>query len=56
MMEIIGMNENSNYLLAENFNVIFNTNLEYYGGSLSFKQKSLAKLIKVIETFNLCDI
>ena len=55
MMKTIDINENTNLLLAGDFNVIFNTNLECCGGNPSFKQKSVAKLIEITETFNLCD-
>ena len=56
MMKTIDINENTNLLLARDFNVFFNTNLQCSGGNPSFKQKSIAKLIEIIETFNLCDI
>ena len=56
MLKTIDINENTNLLLAGDFNVFFNTNLECSGGNPSFKQKSVAKLIEIIETFNLCDI
>ena len=56
MMKTIDINENTNLLLAGDFIVFFNTNLECSGGNPSFKQKSVAKLIEIIETFNLCDI
>ena len=56
MMKTIYVNENTNILLAGDFSVFFNINLECCGGSPSFKQKSVAKLIEMIETFNLCDI
>ena len=56
MMETIDINENTSLLPAGDFNVFFNTNLECCEGSPSFKQKSVAKLIEIIETFDLCDI
>ena len=56
MMKTIDINENTNLLLAGDFNVFFNTNVVCSGGNPSFKQKSVAKLIEIIETFNLCDI
>ena len=56
LMKTIDINKNTNLLLARDFNVFFNTNLECCGGNLSFKQKSVAKLMEIIETFNLCDI
>ena len=56
MMKTIDINENTNLLLAGDFNVFFNINLECSGGNPYFKQKSVSKLIDIIETFNLCDI
>ena len=56
MMKTININENTNLLLAGDFNVFFNTNLECSGINPSFKQKSVAKVIEIIETFNLCDV
>ena len=56
MMKTIDINENLHLLLAGGFNVFFNTNLQWYGGNPSFKQKSVAKLIEIKESFNLCDI
>ena len=56
MMKTIDRNKNTNLLLAGDFNVFFYSNLECYGGILSFNQKSVAKLTELIQTFNLCDI
>ena len=56
MLKSIDIYENTNLLLAGEFNVFFTTNLECCGGNPSFKQKSFAKPIETIETFNLCDI
>ena len=50
-MKTNDLNKNSDLLLAWDFIVFFNGNLECCGGNLSFKQKSVAKLIKIIETF-----
>ena len=49
MMKIIDVNEDTNLLLAGDFNVFFNSNLKCYGGNLSFKQKSVTKLIEIID-------
>ena len=56
MMKTIDINENTNFLLAGDFNVFFNTYLESSGGNPFFKQNSVPNLIEIIETFNLCDI
>ena len=50
MMKTIDINENTNLLLAGDFNVFFNTNLECSGSSPSCKQKAVAKLIEITET------
>ena len=55
MMKTIGTNKNSNVLLARDFNVFFNIILECCRGNPSFKQKSVAKLIEIID-FYLYDI
>ena len=49
MMKTIDINENTNFLLAGNFNVFYNTNLECCGGDPSLKQKSVAKLIEIMD-------
>ena len=53
MMKTIDKNENANLLLAGDFNIFFDTNLECCGDNPSFKQKSVAKLIETINIFNL---
>ena len=50
-MKTNDLNKNLDLLLTWDFNEFFNGNLECCGGNLSFKQKSVAKLIKIIETF-----
>ena len=44
-MKTIDINENLNILLAGDFNVFFNANLECCRGNPSFEQTSVAKLI-----------
>ena len=48
-MKTIDVKENISLLLAGDFNVFFSTNLDCCGGSPSFKQKSVANLIEIIE-------
>ena len=43
-------------IFAGDFNLIFDKNLESAGGSPLFKKHSLSEIIKLNETFNLCDI
>ena len=56
MVKTIDTSENTDILLAGDFNVVFNTNIACCGDNPSFKQKSVAKLIEIIETFNSCGI
>ena len=48
--------QNKNIVLGGDFNVIFNISLEGSGGNPCLKKKSIAKLIKIKEKFNLFDI
>ena len=43
-------------VMAGDFNLFFNSKLEAQGGNPTLKKKSLAKLIELKETYDLCDI
>ena len=43
-------------VMAGDFNLFFNSKLEGQGGNPTLKKKSLAKLIELKETYDLCDI
>ena len=43
-------------VLAVDFNFIFDTSLESYGGKPTLKKKYIAKFIELKEKFDLCDI
>ena len=45
-----------NLMLAGDFNLFLNSNLDAKGGKRAIKKKSLAKLIQLKESFDLCDI
>ena len=47
---------NKNFILGGDFNLFFNTSLETQCGNPILKKKSLAKLIEIKETLDLCDI
>ena len=55
-MKSTDIDENWNLLLAGNFNAFLNKNLEFCGDNRPFKQKFVAKMTEIIETFNLFDI
>ena len=42
--------------MTEDFNLFFDSKLDAQGGNSTFKKKSLAKLIRFKETYELCDI
>ena len=42
--------------MAGYFNLLFDSILDALGGNPNMKKKSLAKLIKLKESYNLCDI
>ena len=56
MLNSIPNISNKNVILGGNFNLFFNTSLETQGGNLILNKKSLAKLIEIKETLDLCDI
>ena len=43
-------------VLGGDFNTILDVNLDSNGGNPSFKKKTYAKIVELIETFELCDI
>ena len=44
------------HIMAWDFNLFFNSKLDAAGGNPTLKRKSLAKLIELKETYDLCDI
>ena len=47
---------NKKAIFAGNFNLIFDENVEFAGGSPLIKKHSLSEVIRLKENFNLCDI
>ena len=47
---------NKQIVLRGDFNLIFDCKLETNGGNPVLKKKSIAKLIEINQTLNLCDI
>ena len=45
-----------NIIMGGDFNFHFNSNLESEGGKPILKKRSFAKMIQIIEKFDLCDI
>ena len=43
-------------VLAGDFNFLFDTSLDSYGGKPTLKKKSITKFIELKEKFDLCDI
>ena len=47
----------SNYvIIAGDFNIFFSKKLECKGGDPYYKKDSVSHIIKIIETFDFCDI
>ena len=52
----LDIHQNKQVILAGDFNLFLDTIFKAEGGSLCLKKKSIAKLIKIKEHFDLCDI
>ena len=46
----------NNVIIAGDFNLLFSKKLECKGGDAYLKKHSLSHVIKILETFDLCDI
>ena len=46
----------NNVIIAGDFNLLFSKKLECKGGDAYLKKHSLSHIIKILETFDLCDI
>ena len=55
LLEKIDDIKNKNIILGGDFNLIFDSIIEASGGNPILKMKSIAKLIEIKETLNLCD-
>ena len=47
---------NKNIMLGRDFNMLFDSKLEAKGGKPVLKKQSIAKMVKLIENFDLCGI
>ena len=56
LLENFDVTLEKNLILAEDFNLFLNSNLDAKGGKPAIKKKSLAKLIQLKESYDLCDI
>ena len=56
LLDSLDIHQNKQITLAGDFNLFLDTTLEAEGGSPCLKEKSVAKLIKMKEHFDLCDI
>ena len=56
LLKTFDINPNKHIIMAEDFNLFFNSNLDAAGGNPTLKRKSLAKLIELKEPYDLCDI
>ena len=56
LLDSLDIHQNKQIILAGDFNLFLDKTLEAEGGSSCFKKKSVAKLVKIKEHFDLCDI
>ena len=56
LLKTFDINPNKHIIMAGDFNLFFNSNLDAVGGNPSLKRKSLAKLIEFKEAYDLRDI
>ena len=55
-MKNINFSQKNGIVLAGDLNLFFDNKLDAKGGKLSLKQKFVAKLLELIEEYDLCDI
>ena len=55
LLEKFDINPNKQIIMAGDFNLFFNSKLDAQGKYPTIKRKSLAKLIKLKESYDLCD-
>ena len=56
MLTKLHLTQNNNIICAGHFNLFFNVKLESYRGNPVFKKRSVGKIFKLKETYNLTDI
>ena len=56
LLKTFDINPNKHIIMAGDFNLFFNSNLDTAGGNPTLKRKSLAKFIELKEAYDLCDI
>ena len=56
LLKTFDINPNKHIIMAGDFNLFFNSNLDAAGGNPTLKRKSLAKFIELKEAYDLCDI
>ena len=56
LLKTFDINPNKHIIMAEDFNLFFNSKLDAADGNPTLKRNSLAKLIELKEAYDLCDI
>ena len=56
LLKTFDINPNKHIIMAGDFSLFFNSNLNTAGRNPTLKRKSLAKFIKLKEAYDLCDI
>ena len=55
-MKKVNITQGKQIVLARDFNLFFDSNLEATGGKPILKEKSLARMVELKEEYDLCDI
>ena len=56
LLKTFDINPSKHLIMAGDFNLFFNSNLDAAGENSTLKRKSLAKFIELKESYDLCDI
>ena len=56
LLQNLDVSQNKRIIFADDFNIFFNSKLEAKGGKPLLKRKSIAKLVEMKESLDICDI
>ena len=56
LLKNLDVSQNKRIIFADDFNIFFKSKLEAKGGKPLLKRKSIAKLVEIKESLDICDI
>ena len=56
LLQNLDVSQNKRIIFADDLNIFFNSKLEAKGGKPLLKRKSIAKLVEMKESLDICDI